>query len=205
MGGFCYSYFYMKPILFIDFDGTLCHDRFWKNLDARDLNKLQKFLFTKDSQLLKEWMRGRLSSERIVEICSKDLSIPYDYLWRIFVEECKTMKVPKESLDRISSLRLSFYTVLITDNMDSFSRFTAPSLNLNRYFDIIANSADSGILKLDNDGFIFKTISAKLQSPLSVSILFDDSLKTCELFATLGGKSNLVTKSKDLLFYLKSL
>lgn len=35
----------MKPILFIDFDGTLCHDRFWRNIDASGFEKIQNFLF----------------------------------------------------------------------------------------------------------------------------------------------------------------
>jgi len=33
----------MKSILFIDFDGTLCHDRFWQSIDESSFEKIQNF------------------------------------------------------------------------------------------------------------------------------------------------------------------
>ena len=43
-----------KPILFIDFDGTICYDKYWRSLPERYNNKIQKLLFQKDQSLIND-------------------------------------------------------------------------------------------------------------------------------------------------------
>ena len=48
-----------KPILFIDFDGTLCFDRYWRSLPQDMFSLVQQRLFGRDTTLAVEWMLGK--------------------------------------------------------------------------------------------------------------------------------------------------
>src|SRR3989344_5366772 len=99
----------MKPILFIDFDGTLCHDRFWRSIDVSSFEKIQNFLFGENKSMVNEWMRGAYSSEYINQLISKKLNIPFEEVWNIFVTDCESMNIPSDVLNRIQNLRKSYY------------------------------------------------------------------------------------------------
>lgn len=71
----------MKPILFIDFDGTLCHDRFWQNyLSDEAFKKIS--IFTSRRDITRAWMRGEYTSEEINAIVAKETGIPS--IWIVF-------------------------------------------------------------------------------------------------------------------------
>lgn len=192
----------MKPVLFIDFDGTLCHDRFWRSVDVETSLKIQGFLFGEDRSILRGWMRGEYSAEDVHRILSEKLDIPFDSLWNAFVHECETMNVSADTLRFISTLREKYHTVLMTDNMDSLTRFTVPALDLYRYFDAIENSFENKRLKNDDNGKAFVDVAQRLGASIEQSILVDDSPATCETFTRLGGKAYLVTPEHPLLFLL---
>ncbi len=195
----------MKPILFIDFDGTLCHDRFWRSIDEDSFGKIQNFLFGGNKSMVNEWMRGVHSSESINEIISKELNVPFEKVWNIFVADCENMNVSNDVLNRIENLKKDFHTVLITDNMDCFTRFTAPALKLNLYFDSIINSFDNKKFKSDKDGEIFLQTINNLGSKIEDSILMDNSKSACGTFSKLGGIARFVTSEEPLAFWLENL
>ena len=195
----------MRPILFIDFDGTLCHDRFWRSLSAEQYSKVQSFLFGEDQTHVQEWMRGNRTAEEINELLAEHLGIPPQQLWEVFIRDASSMKVPPESLTVINNLRNKYTTILITVNMDSFSRFTVPALRLNDYFDAISNSYDEGILKSDNGGEVFRKYIDKHQAPIATSVLIDDSSSACATFSSLGGISRQVTEAMDLIYHLNKI
>src|SRR3989338_11087799 len=195
----------MKPILFIDFDGTLCHDRFWRSIDASSFEKIQNFLFGANKSKVDEWMRGIHSSEEINQLISKELNVPFKKEWEIFVADCANMKIPADVLNRIENLRKNYHTVLITDNMDCFTRFTVPVLKLNSYFDSIINSFDNKKFKSDNNGDIFLQVVNGRGSKIEDSILMDNSKGACNTFSKLGGMTRFVTSEKPLAFWLKTL
>lgn len=195
----------MKPILFIDFDGTLCHDRFWRSIDAGSFEKIQNFLFGANKSMVNEWMRGIHSSEQINQLISKELNVPFEKVWNIFVADCENMNVPNDVLNRIENLKKDFHTILITDNMDCFTRFTVPALKLNSYFDSIINSFDNKKFKSDGDGEIFLQILNERGSKIEDSILMDNSKSACGTFSKLGGMTRFVTSEKPLAFWLESL
>ena len=145
----------MKPTLFVDFDGTLCHDRFWRSADKKVIRGIQKLLFGVDGSRVDDWMRGRYASEEINRFLAEKLNIPFEKLWGIFVSDCKSMNVSADVLNKIEILRARYNTVLITGNMDCFTRFTIPTLGLDGHFDQIFNSADHGKFKDDDRGKIF--------------------------------------------------
>lgn len=195
----------IKSILFIDFDGTLCHDRFWRSLPAAQYEKVQSFLFGEDKTHVQEWMLGKRTAEEINELLADHLGVPFQKLWDIFVQDTRSMKVSQESLNVIKNLRDKYTTILITVNMDSFSRFTVPALRLNDYFDAISNSYDEGLFKSDNDGEVFRKYIHTYQAPVESSILIDDSPSACATFLSLGGISRQVVGDNDLVYHLKQI
>jgi FMN phosphatase YigB (HAD superfamily) len=194
-----------KPILFCDFDGVLCDDRYWRSLSVSEFEKIQKLLFQNDTSLVHDWMRGKYTSEEINQIVSHEIGIPYEKLWEVFVTDCLTMQVPKNYLQNLNALRSSYTVLLITGNMDSFNRFTVPELQLDIYFDEIVNSFYEGMNKTDDKGALFLKYADKYDVAISDCVVFDDSPNVCNVFLELGGVSCVVTKDKDLGYYLDRL
>lgn len=191
----------MKPTLFVDFDGTLCHDKFWRSLDPEILEKIQAFEFGPTGTANK-WMRGEFTSEEVNESIAKELGIPYDELWKTFVDNCSNMQVSQAVLEKINSLRSTYHTVLLTDNMDSFDRFTVPALQLENYFDMIVNSYSEKKSKMENEGELILDVLRRVDSTIESSYLLDNSKDICSLFETLGGTSFLVTSEQNLEYWL---
>ena len=194
-----------KPALFIDFNGTLCHDTFWRSLESELRKKVARYIFDANKEITDDWMRGMFTSEDIHQKLVKDLNIDHEFLWNVFVEDCRTMFIEKSMLERVAKLRDRYTVVLVTDDMDCFDRFTVPTLGLRAHFDRIVNSYNEKMLKNDNGGKLFLDVATRVGSPLSESFLIDDSMKTCETFQNLGGKSFLVTAEKPLSHWLDLL
>lgn len=194
-----------KPILFCDFDGVLCHDRFWSKLPVNYLEQVKNFLMIGEPSLIDEWMRGKYSAEEINVLVSKEIGMPYEELWGMFVQNCKTMCVSMPALELLNELRKDYLVILITGNMDSLARFTIPSLGLDKYFDHIVNSFYEGALKTDNGGETFTKYLLQLNAEVSESIVIDDSNRVCKVFRELGGTALRVTPEEDAVFHLKRL
>lgn len=195
----------IKPILFCDFDGTLCHDRYWRKLPSDKYEKVQKLLFRNDTTLINDWMRGKYSSEEINQFVSQKIGMPSEELWDVFVKDCRTMKVSKKALGMLNRLRDHYTVILLSGNMDSFSRFTQPALGLENYFDYISNSFHEGMHKTDNGGELFLKYAEKYNVPIQNCIIIDDSENACKVFNKLGGTTYLITKARDILYYLEKL
>lgn len=195
----------MKPVLFIDFDGTLCHDRFWRSLHQSEYRQIQEILFNQNKEIVADWMRGKYSSEEINAFLADRLGVSYECLWSTFVQDCKTMNISKEALDLIKSLKERYRSVLMTDNMDCLDRFTIPALGLNSYFDSVVNSFSRKRLKKDENGKAFLDEIQYRQTDIKDCMLIDDSESTCELFQSMGGRALRVTERKPLQYWLKSV
>lgn len=193
----------MKRILFIDFDGTLCFDRFWRSAEPEVREKIQTY-FKSNTELISDWMRGKYTSEEINARIADELSLQYETLWNIFVSDCNTMRIDPRVLQRIREIRSEYTTVLITDNMDCFSRFTVPSLKLESSFDAIVDSYTEKRLKNDDAGKLFIDTLEKYRTTPSESILLDNSRDTCQIFENLGGIAILITPEQSLSFWLES-
>jgi FMN phosphatase YigB (HAD superfamily) len=194
-----------KPILFVDFDGTICFDRYWRSLQPEKFEMIQKLIFGEDKTLLNNWMRGVYTAEEINKIVSENIGVPYEELWDLFVKDCETMQVSKDVLEKLNGLRSKYIVILVTGNMDSFSRFTVPALELDKYFDHINNSFFDGKLKTDNKGQVFIEYAKAFGVALNECIFLDNSPKACEVFDKLGGKAFLITPERNIGYYLDKL
>lgn len=194
-----------KPIIFVDFDGTICMDRYGGGLTDIEREKVQNVLLGTDRTKMNDWLRGKYTAEEINRYISEQTKIDYEYLWNVFVTDCKNMKVSKNVLETLNSLRKKYVVILMTGNTDSFARFTVPSLNLEKYFDLISNSYYEQKHKLDDGGSLFLKYSEKYEVDISSCFLLDDNLKVCEVFRNLGGNVLHVTKEKPVEIYLEEL
>ena len=95
----------MKPILFVDFDKTLCHDRFWRSMPADMYERIQQLLIVENRSRMDDWLRGKCTAEDINVFVARELGIPEEELWKVFVNDARTMHVPIELLELIQTLR----------------------------------------------------------------------------------------------------
>lgn len=141
-------------VIFIDWDGTLSKSRFWQHWlseDPESYNKIQQVLFVENPGMIQDWMRGFVSSELITAEIGLRAGLDSQILIKNLELSCRSMTfLYPEVLDIIQEKRQDGIKVVIaTDNMDTFSRWTVPSLRLEQYFDGILTSADRGALKED--------------------------------------------------------
>ena len=188
--------------LFVDFDGTICQDRFWRSLGESEYTQVQEILFQENSEMVVDWMKGAYSSEDITEFLAKKINLDYSYLWETFKNDCDRMKVSLAIFEVLTKLRSKYHLVLITGNMDSFDRFTALALQLHNYFDVMVNSYTEKQLKTDNNG---ETFLKYVQGSITDAVLVEDSSKSCEVFQKLGGTALQVTPQVSALAHLQYL
>ncbi len=192
-----------KPYLCIDFYKTLSFKHLWHTAPTELNEKIEQLLFSDSasSMMIENWMRGKVSSEDVNRYVAQSLNINLSILWDYFVHSASTLDISLDAIELINQLRQRYTTVLVTDNMDSFNRFTVPALKLDSTFDSIVNSAVVGSLKSDQDGKIFTHIT----NNFSGSILIDDVEVNCKLFEQLGGTAYQVTSAATVTTYLQQL
>jgi FMN phosphatase YigB (HAD superfamily) len=185
-----------RKILFVDFNGVISYDNFWKELEDKThpLNSyhhlIENFLFKEKPEIIKDWMLGKYTSEEVHEILNIAVGVPYLDLFEIFERGCRNIDVSTSVLEKIQELRKNYYCILATGNMDSFDRFTLPSnLILKESFDEIDNSYNLGIFKTTNNGQYFLDKARILSVEISNCVLVDDSARVCEVFENLGGRA----------------
>ena len=192
-----------NKIIFLDWDGTLCWSRFWgslRSISSQDFalgQKIDDILFSKNRALINDWMRGQKSSEELNTFLSEQLQTNPERLCNIFLQDCKSMEFDDQLRKKIEQMRTCAHVVLVTGNMDCFSRFTVPALELEKVFDKIINSSDLGYLKTERGGETFLTCTREYNIQINKTFLIDDSVKTCEFFNSLGGRSYAVLNGKD--------
>lgn len=197
-----------KKIIFIDWDGTLCWSRFWESLikSDPDFTKIVDHFFIHKKKIIIDWMKGKINSEEINKVISKKSGLSEDMLWRIFVSDCKNMKIDSDAVMLIKKIRKKYPVILVTGNMDCFTRFTVPALGLNKLFDLIINSADIGYLKTEYNGKIFIDCLKQFNiNNMSDAYLLEDSEKTCIMFNQLGGNIMKVNRKEDTINHLKNI
>lgn len=193
----------MKPFLCVDFYKTISFGHLWHCVSEPQRTQVQDLIFKDGLQfgIADQWHRGVITSEEVNRYAATKLGIDYQTLWDLFVRSSETIGVVDGTLEIITKLQTKYVTVLVTDNLDSLDRFTAPAYEFNTVFNHVINSSAVGIRKSDDNGLFFKLVTKNFTD----SVLLDDKEENCSTFATLGGTGLLVTKEQDALFHLKGL
>jgi FMN phosphatase YigB (HAD superfamily) len=175
-------------VVFVDWAGTMSHSMFWsrwrETAPAR-WQRVQRRLFG-NPNLVRNWMRGRYTAEEIVEILATGDDLPFDGWAAELERSCCEMQLADANIRvLLPALRsIGVKVILATDNMDTFSRWTVPSLGLLELVDEILDSSRLGCLKDDRDPrgrspFLHSWFDAHGIEP-SESVLFDDGGRHAE-------------------------
>lgn len=176
-------------VVFLDWNGTLSTSKFWGHWQESG-NKYHKYwrsiesaLFEQHQHLIDPWMRGEYESEQIVEILSPIVKLDEQTLLRELEESCRKMEfVSPEILEVVKQLRQSGVKVVVaTDNMDTFPRWTVPSLRLLNLFDDVLESHSLKSLKIEADAVgqskFFKNCFRRNRVDPTETVLIEDSSK----------------------------
>ncbi|GHO83738.1 hypothetical protein [Dictyobacter formicarum] len=175
--------------VFLDWAFTLSNSLFWEHLNNPEHEYFQAFqtiqhtLFTGKniSQLIPDWMRGKLTSEDIVAaLCQQNTALDPQMLLAELELSCRQMQfVSPQVPTYVARLQARGIKVVIaTDNMDTFTRWTVPALQLRSLFDDVLNSYDLQGLKADIDStgrsVFFDAYLQDQQLRYGESVLIDD-------------------------------
>jgi len=192
-----------RPILFVDFHGTISHQTFWNTLDRDHQEIIQAKIFS-NSDFVGGWMRGVFDSRAACRLASDLTGLCETYLLSQLLDSCSQFSVNRNVVRDLIRLRAHYQLVLITANMDCFAA-VARKLRLFDVFDRIANSADFGLLKEDKNGLLFKIVADSTGADLRKAVLLDDSPEVCRVFSNLGGRAIQVRNTKDTSSQLRQL
>lgn len=195
--------------LLFDFDGVLCHDRFYRATLEKAYPEvyvwIQENIFGDSKELAGQWMRGKISSVEINHIIAKNTAINGALLEKLFIKSVRLMKIDKKLRNYIAGLKKRVEKIgLVTDNMDVFSKITVKNHSLNKLFDVVINSADYGYLKKDQKGKLFDIALAKIGEEINNTLLVDDSLKVTNLYQDKGGRAFLYQNFQDFRRFLNN-
>ena len=142
--------------IFLDWDGTLCTDRFWQTWQApgnphyHTFRTIENHIFARP-EYANAWMRGAMTTEDIVHKLPDDLPVSKNAIFEHLIESAQSMRFSHPSVPGLlARLRLQGHRLVIaTDNMDTFPRWTVPALGLDRHIDGILDSHTLRSLKRD--------------------------------------------------------
>jgi FMN phosphatase YigB (HAD superfamily) len=165
-----------ERIVFFDWDGTLSIGKFWNGIEENEYGLINSWLFGSNKEIVKAWMIGKYSAEDVCEKIAQGTDLDFEFIFTNLKISCQNMELISPGvLGLIDQVKQKNILVgIATDNMDTFTRFTVPSLNLNNHFDIILNSFDLKKSKRTAQKFFGKYLSEMDINP-SECILIDDS------------------------------
>jgi FMN phosphatase YigB (HAD superfamily) len=206
----------MKKVVFIDWNKTLSFDLFWGHLsdvghpNHKHLDAIEKWLFVDNRSIINPWMKGKVNLEKIVNEMSNDTGIDSKIIIDELKHSCEIMTFCFAGIEElIEKIRKrGILVVVATDNMDTFSLFTAPALKLDKLFDDVLNSHVLGYLKDDIDPpdkiLFFDAFLEKHNLSYEDSILLDDSPDSSGKYKKLGFNRELIDGPEKLERILES-
>lgn len=204
----------LPKVIFIDWNKTLSDSFFWWHLQNvmhphnKHLEAIEKSMFQKNRHLINPWMRGEYTLEDIVKILSDDSGVSQDIILNELVESCRQMQYVSEEIpELINKIRnKGIKMVIATDNMDTFERFTVPSMRLKDIFDDFLISHSLRVLKGDVqensipffDGYLNKNNLTYMET-----VLLDDCADYTGVYDRLGLQIIQITSPEKLVNVLK--
>ena len=174
--------------LFVDWHLTLSVSVFWEEFRNQEHPQhrlfafMQSALFTPSGmqRWLRPWMRGAFTSEDVMVGICRGTAFDPDFALQALQSSCQQMRLVSEAIPHcVRDLQAKGLRVVIaTDNMDTFHRWTVPSLQLDALFDDILNSWRLGALKeergQDGQSLFFARYLQAHQIGRGESLLLDD-------------------------------
>ena len=188
-----------RPLVLIDWHQTLSDATFWnKNVECTSS------LFS-DKERVNTWMRGGFTSEHICDWLSSISGVSSRELLSDLEKSCARFTISEDAIVQLQELKKNADIVLVSDNMDCFSRRVVPRLLERNFFTEIVVSSDVGKLKNDDNGRLLQDVMLSRNAQPSRTYLIDDSYLTCELFKKMGGQVLRVADPVDAVTKLTSL
>ncbi|MDP6455453.1 MAG: hypothetical protein QF898_19400 [SAR202 cluster bacterium] len=190
----------------IDFGFTLCSDYYFRELGTRYEKRITELVFSRDSEIGRQWMGGLVSSEDVAEYLSNHLDISANDIHSALTRGCTQMSFNKAVWDFARSQRADGRkTALVTVNADIFRDVIVPSHGLDREFDTIVSSSDFGV-KLPSKQTLWDTAFEALGAEFGYanSLLIEDTRREVELFRNLGGAAHQYRNDSEFNDWLDS-
>lgn len=199
-------------IVFIDWHKTLCSSMFFldsKEEDEQLCKCYRQRTFVENGHLIMPWMVGEISKETVLQKIAPTKE-EYEAAAHLLKKSCESMKLDSQSfLPLIQKIRQKGIKVAIaTDNMDAFTDYVVPALNLNSYFDEIISSNLVGCTKQDvekNKMLFFDDYLRKNNCKYEEAIMFDDICATVNLCKEYGMQGVCVESPQDLELALQKI
>lgn len=194
-----------KNILFIDFNWIISYKNFWHSLEIKDnktYESINNYLFKENINIVKDWMVWKYSSNEVCEYISNNLSLDFKYIYNTLVGDCKKIDLSEKILKLLEKLKKYYNIVLVTDNMDCFSKYTLKyNAKYFKVFDWIFNSSEHWFFKNE----IYNDYIIKYNSQINLSYLIDDSIRNCDFFNKLWWNALNLKWEEDVVGWLKVL
>lgn len=201
---------FAPKVVFFDWNKTLSYSRFWEQLEDErhplyeEGKKIEQFLFKDNRNILNPWMRGKVTTDEVLDAISQGTGILRDILERELLESCRNMQFAfKELPEMITALKgRGIQCVIATDNMDTFRKYTISNMKLDDLFDNFLISCELGMLKFDIDRKnetlpFFDHYLAQIGLRYHDSILLDDHIDD-GYYASKGFRIFQVRNSQEL-------
>lgn len=197
----------IKAVIF-DFDGVLCHDRFYEEMLLPQYQELHGWMQDNifgDTGLFQQWMRNEVTTDDINEIIVKGTGHGKDFLNSILSKSLQEIRLDEKMFNLAKDLKglYSKKIAIVTDNMDIFSNVIAKKHKLNEVFDAVINSADYGCLKIEQNGKLFDKALEILNEKIENCLFIDDTIGKVEAFKEKGGQGYLYKDFEEFNNFLK--
>lgn len=184
-------------LVLCDFDGVLSRfdeqskkEGFYSPLLLKNPTLHQKIvnlLFSPVNHLGKSWMSGQITYTDVNALMAHKFGVDKEYLDAALLKSLQHFTLNKPLLVILQDLRrLGTTVVLMSDNMDVFTQYVVPQLELNVFFDAIYSSAVVQKMKSDNHWELPKTIAQNYGCDYAEVLVIDDWELLTTSLAALG-------------------
>ena len=200
----------IKAVLF-DFDGVLCHDRFYEEMLLPQHQELYSWIqgnIFGNTDLFYQWMRNEVNTNDVNKFIAEGTGHKEDFLNDMLLKSLQGIRLDEKMLKLAKELKNLYgkKIAIITDNMDVFSTVIVKKHKLNEVFDVIINSANYGCLKIEQSGKLFDEALETLNEKVEDSFFVDNTIEKVEFFKQKGGQGFLYKDNfEELNNFLKTI
>lgn len=190
-----------RRVLFVDWHGVLSKAPLWFSIRSNERHPFRARLEPKTAELFRnqwqtvdDWMRGRYTSEEIVELLAIEQphSARSDYFLRQLYLDCKSMPMHEPLIRALHHAAASWNIVIATDNMDCLVAMARQRRDIRRFSDDLISSSDVGVLKAEDPVGFFGAWLDRHGLMFADAVLLDDGKDNCRAFERAGGSSRFV-------------